>query len=182
MSHYRRSNAPGASYFFTVVTHRRQPILCDEAVRNTLRSAIEKVRVAHPFSIDAWVLLPDHLHCVWTLPAGDCDFSSRWAAIKHAVSWNCRSSYRREELLSNSKRKRHESTLWQRRFWEHLIRDEDDLARHIDYIHYNPVKHGYAKHAGDWPYSTFHRFVRDGIYPSDWGGGADCDVAGSEWD
>ena len=135
MSRYRRATAAGSSYFFTVVTYRRQSILCDEASRNALRASIEMVRVARPFVIDAWVLLPDHLHCVWTLPDGDADFSTRWMIIKRAVSLACREDYRRADWVTASKLKHRESTIWQRRFWEHQIRDEHDFARHVDYIH-----------------------------------------------
>jgi len=170
MSRYRRATAAGTSYFFTVVTYRRQPILCNDAVRDALRVAIEKMRVTRPFVIDAWVLLPDHLHCVWTLPNGDADFSTRWMIIKRAVSLACREDYRRADWGTVSKRKHRESTIWQRRFWEHQIRDENDFARHVDYIHYNPVKHGYVKCVTDWPYSTFHCYVRDGLYAQGWAG------------
>jgi putative transposase len=170
MSRYCRATAAGSSYFFTVVAYRRQPILCDETIRNALRGAIETVRVARPFVIDAWVLLPDHLHCVWTLPDGDADFSTRWMFIKRAVSLACRADYHRADWVTASKLKHRESTLWQRRFWEHQIRDADDFARHVDYIHFNPVKHGHVQQAEDWPYSTFHRYVRDGVYAQDWGG------------
>lgn len=173
MSRYRRATAAGSSYFFTVVAYRRQPILCDEAIRNALRAAIETVRTSRPFAIDAWVLLPDHLHCVWTLPDGDADFSTRWMNIKRAVSLACREDYRRTDWVSASKLKHRESTIWQRRFWEHQIRDENDFARHVDYIHFNPVKHGHVQQAGDWPYSTFHRFVRDGVYARGWAGAMD---------
>lgn len=173
MSRYRRATATGSSYFFTVVAYRRQPILCEEAIRNELRDAIEAVRVARPFVIDAWVLLPDHLHCVWTLPDGDADFSTRWMKIKREVSLACRGHYRCPGLLSASKVKHRESTIWQRRFWEHQIRDENDFVRHVDYIHFNPVKHGHVQQVGAWPYSTFHRFVREGAYARDWGGAMD---------
>lgn len=170
MSRYRRASVAGSTYFFTVVAYRRQPILCDDAIRVALRTAIENVRAVRPFSIDAWVLLPDHLHCVWTLPEGDADFSTRWMMIKRDVSLACHDDYHRAEWMTDSKRKHRESTIWQRRFWEHQIRDENDLARHIDYIHFNPVKHGHVLHVGDWPYSTFHRYVMQGVYPTDWAG------------
>lgn len=170
MSNYRRATSEGSSYFFTVVSYQRQQILCDETIRNALRDAIEAVRASRPFVIDAWVLLPDHLHCVWTLPDGDADFSTRWMKIKRAVSLACRDEYRRADLLTASKLKHRESTIWQRRFWEHQLRDEKDFARHVDYIHFNPVKHGHAQHAADWPYSTFHRYARDGAYVQDWAG------------
>ena len=170
MSRYRRASVAGSSYFFTVVTYRRQPILCNDAVRIALRTAIETVRTTRPFVIDAWVLLPDHLHCIWTLPDGDADFSTRWMTIKRAVSLACRENYRRADWVTASKLKHRESTIWQRRFWEHQIRDEDDLARHVDYIHFNPVKHGHTQHTKDWPYSTFHRYVRDKVYAHGWAG------------
>jgi putative transposase len=173
MSRYRRATATGSSYFFTVIAYRRQPILCSDAIRNALRTAIETVHVARPFDIDDWVLLSDHLHCVWTLPGGDADFSNRWMKIKRAVSLTCGEEFHRIEWMRTSKSKHRESTIWQRRFWEHQIRDEDDFARHIDYIHFNLVKHGHVQHASDWPYSTFHRYVRDGLYARDWAGAMD---------
>jgi putative transposase len=115
--------------------------------------------------------LPDHLHCIWTLPEGDADFSTRWMMIKRAVSIACGENYHRSDWLSTSKENHRESTIWQRRLWEHQLRDANDFARHMDYIHFNPVKHGHAQTVSAWPYSTFHRFVRDGIYESDWSGG-----------
>lgn len=179
MSRYRRATTAGSSYFFTVVAYRRQPILCHETIRNALRNAIEAVRISRPFVIDAWVLLPDHLHCVWTLPESDADFSTRWAIIKRAVSLACKDSFYRDDLLTASKLKHRESTIWQRRFWEHQIRDENDFERHVDYIHFNPVKHGHVQHAVDWPYSTFHRYVREGLYKRNWAGTVnDTSVAG----
>ncbi|MGY6274343.1 REP-associated tyrosine transposase [Methylomonas sp. MgM2] len=181
MSRYRRSQTAGASYFFTLISYRRQTILCDESVREALRSAIEKVRAKHPFTIDAWVLLPDHLHCIWTLPQGDADFAMRWGIIKRQVSVACRDSHRKEALLTPSKQKHRESTLWQRRYWEHQIRDEGDFTRHMDYIHYNPVKHGHCRRVEEWPYSTFHRYVQLGVYPVNWGyDGIDANVNAGE--
>lgn len=172
MPHYRRADIPGATYFFTVVTYRRQPILCDAPLRTALRRAIEEVRASRPFTVDAWVLLPDHLHCLWTLPPGDADFATRWSLIKRRVSQFCREHYRRPEWLAPSKRKHRESTLWQRRYWEHLIRDEHDCARHVDYIHHNPVRHGHCRTPGEWPYSTVHRYIAAGVLPADWGASA----------
>lgn len=170
MSRYRRATTTGSSYFFTVVSYRRQPILCSDPIRKALRTAIETVRVARPFVIDAWVLLPDHLHCVWTLPEGDADFSNRWMKIKRAVSLACGKEFHRADWMTNSKSKHRESTIWQRRFWEHQIRDELDFMRHVDYLHYNPVKHGQCQRAVDWPHSTFHRYVARSVYPVEWGG------------
>lgn len=167
MPNYRRDDTKGGMYFFTVVTHRRQKLLCREMVRQALRAAIKAVRVSHPFTIKAWVLLPDHLHCIWTLPPGDADFSVRWSKIKRCVSRQCGLETNR---LHRCGQQRKESSLWQRRFWEHRIRDEQDYRRHMDYLHYNPVKHGLVAQVGDWPYSTFHRLVRQGIYEPDWAG------------
>jgi len=177
MSRYRRSNSTGATYFFTLVSYCRQTILCDQPVRNALREAITNVRQKRPFTIDAWILLPDHFHCIWTLPKGDADFPARWALIKRKVSLTCSQYYKRKEWVSPSKQKHRESTLWQRRYWEHQIRNESDYQQHMDYIHWNPVKHGLVTHARDWPYSTFHRFVKQGVYPLDWGGVTTTDNA-----
>ena len=170
MSRYRRALVAGGTYFFTVVTYRRQTILCDDMLRLALRYAIESVRASRPFQIDAWVLLPDHLHCIWTLPEGDFDFSTRWMMIKRKVSIACAAHYGRADWLTASKLKHRESTLWQRRFWEHQIRDDEDYTRHMDYLHFNPVKHGLVAQARDWPYSSFHRHVEDGRYAENWGG------------
>jgi putative transposase len=116
----------------------------------------------HPFTIDGWVLLPDHLHCIWTLPPNDSAFGIRWAMIKRFVKKQCASDLHRDDWMNKSKHRRKESTIRQRRFWEHLIRDERDYEKHMDYIHYNPLKHGYVKSVIEWPYSTFHRYVRQG--------------------
>jgi len=168
MSHFRRIRS-GPSYFFTLVAYRRRPILCDDAIRSALRTAFDRTRDRIPFTIDAIVLMPDHLHCIWTLPDGDFDISRRWAQIKHHVSYTCRDAYS-EFVCTETRCRRGESAIWQRRFWEHQIRDEHDMERHVDYIHYNPVKHGHAASAAEWPYSSFGRYVRQGIYPVDWGG------------
>ncbi|MCQ8103919.1 transposase [Methylomonas sp. SURF-2] len=138
MSRYRRLQNPGATYFFTVVTYRRQAILCDEPIREALRTAIAITRIKRPFTIDAWVLLPDHLHAIWTLPGDKADYSTRWSVIKRQVSVACGDTYRRGEWINASKRKHRESTLWQRRYWEHQIRDEVDFDRHMDCILFRP--------------------------------------------
>ena len=173
MSTYRRAKTTGGTYFFTVVTFRRQHILCDDHVRAALREAIHAIRAVCPFTIDGLVLLPDHLHCIWTLPPDDADFGKRWAMIKRFVTKQCGPTLLRDEWLTDSKRRRNESTLWQRRFWEHTIRDETDYLRHMEYLHYNPVKHGLVKSVKDWQFSTFHRYVKEGVYPEDWGGRGD---------
>jgi len=131
MSNYRRAKTKGGTYFFTVVTFRRQKILCDELVRNALRIGIKNVQSTNPFTIDAWVLLPDHLHCIWTLPQNDANFGVRWAMIKRHVTKTCGPALYRDEWMTASKRRRKESTIWQRRFWEHQIRDEQDYEKHM---------------------------------------------------
>jgi putative transposase len=170
MPEYRRTKVKGGTYFFTVVTFGRQSILTHVQVRAALREGIQEVRQSIPFKIEGWVLLPDHLHTIWTLPEDDDNFGSRWAVIKRIVSKRCASLGLIRRPVSDSRDKRGESPIWQRRFWEHCIRDERDLYRHLDYIHWNPVKHGYVKRVIDWPYSSFHRFMDNGIYSPDWGG------------
>ena len=167
MSEYRRAHIPGGAYFFTVKTFERRPVLTHEHYRVALREAITEVRGRLPFDSLAWVLLPDHIHTIWKLPEGDVDYSLRWSLIKQHVTRKY-AERTQEVLVSRSRQKRREGTIWQRRFWEHLIRDDRDFRRHIDYIHYNPVKHGHVSKVVDWPYSTFHRFVRNGVYSKDW--------------
>ena len=169
MANYRRASAPGGTFFFTVVTYRRRPLLTLPKSRQALRDVIEDVRQRYPFSIDAWVLLPEHLHCIWTLPKGDSGYSLRWGLIKSGFSKNTRGIFHVNEWMNDSRLHHRESTVWQRRFWEHLIRNEEEYRAYMDYIHYNPVKHAHVKRAVDWPYSTFHRCVKNGIYPEDWG-------------
>ncbi len=178
MTHYRRATAAGGTYFFTVVTYRWQRFLCDDDVRVALRESIQQARSNHPFVIDAWVLLPDHMHCVWTLPPADADFSIRWSAIKRGLTRRVGARLHRADLMNDSKLAHGESTLWQRRFWEHQIRDAIDLQAHVDYIHFNPVKHGFVASASDWSYSSIHRYIQNGAYPTDWGGGSASMVMG----
>ncbi|MCX5658633.1 MAG: transposase [Planctomycetota bacterium] len=164
MPNYRRWRVPGGTYFFTVTLHdRRRRLLTDHV--DDLRDAFRTTRENHPFHIDAIVILPEHLHCVWTLPKGDVDYSMRWNLIKGAFS----RSLPRTETPSKSRQRKRERSIWVRRFWEHTIGDEDDFAEHVDYIHYNPVKHGYVKRAIDWPHSSFHDYVKRGILDSAWG-------------
>jgi putative transposase len=169
MTNYRRSRIVGASYFFTVnLAHRSQTLLIDHVA--SLRQTFAQVRERHPFTIDAIVILPDHVHAIWTLPSGDSDFALRWRLIKAGFS----RTLPRIENRTASRQSKQERGVWQRRYWEHLIRDDVDFARHADYIHFNPVKHGWVTRVADWPHSSFHRYVRQGILPSDWGGGADA--------
>ena len=165
MTQYRRAFIPGATWFFTVNLAERKGnrLLVDEV--DTLRSVFRAVQAVHSFRIDAAVILPDHLHCVWTLPSGDSDFSTRWGLIKGNFS----RAIEKRERVSESRRNRGERGIWQRRFWEHLIRDEDDFRRHADYIHWNPVKHGWVKTVADWPHSSFYAYLRRGVYGANWG-------------
>jgi putative transposase len=173
MTNYRRNFVPGASYFFTVNLAERRLRLLTEHI-GSLRSAFRYTRARHPFTIDAIVVLPDHLHTVWTLPDGDADFATRWRLIKSTFS---RASPVGERV-SVSRATKGERGVWQRRYWEHTLRDEADFARHVDYIHFNPVKHGHVGRVRDWPYSSFHRMVRLGMYPQGWAGDAWEDPAG----
>lgn len=160
---YRRALVPGGTFFFTVNLHDRKSDLLVRQVQ-ALRAAVRTVKARHPFDILAWVVLPDHLHAVWTLPPGDADFSTRWAQIKAGFSRAVPCA----ESVSISRRRKGERGIWQRRFWEHQIRDEADLARHVDYVHINPVKHGHAVRAADWPYSSIHRAIDRGEMSADW--------------
>jgi putative transposase len=166
MSEYRRHRVPGASYFFTVNLEERSSRLLVERIE-LLRLAVGKVRQRRPFHIDAWVVLPEHMHCVWTMPEGDDDFAGRWRDIKGGFS----RSVPMTGVLSESRKRKHEREIWQRRYWEHTIRDDGDFEAHVDYVHFNPVKHGWVKRAIDWPYSSFHRWMDKGIYGADWLGG-----------
>jgi len=159
---YRRMYLKGGCFFFTVVTEARRPLL----TRNIelLQFAFRKVLERYPFCIDGFVVLPDHLHCIWTLPRGDDDYANRWRLIKHHFS----RGLKKGEYIANNRSSRGERGIWQRRFWEHLIQHEKDYQRHLDYIHFNPVKHGYVKRPCDWPYSTFRKCVRSGLYELDW--------------
>jgi putative transposase len=168
MANYRRLYTPGACYFFKLVAYRRQPIFCDALFRSALRQAIVQTRIKYPFAINAWVLLPDHLHTIWTLPQGEANYSQRWQQIKRKVSLTIGAEYNRAELLTPSKIKHRESTIWQRRYWEHQIRNQADFNHHLDYCHYNPVKHGLCQKPKDWPYSTFNRYVNSWFYDNDW--------------
>jgi len=167
MTNYRRNFIPGGSFFFTVnLAERRLRLLTDHI--DLLREAFRHVRRRHPSEIDAIVVLPDHLHAIWTLPGDDADFALRWRLIKSTFSYGLH----RGERVSKSRAAKSERGIWQRRYWEHTLRDETDFARHADYIHYNPVKHGHVRRDRDWPPSSFHRMVRLGIYPLDWAGDA----------
>ena len=172
MPNYRRVHEPGAMYFFTLVTNHRAPILTTELGRRSLRSALVVARSRWPFEITAMVLLPDHLHAIWSLPRGNAEYPRRWSWIKRAFTVEWLKGGGGEGQVSRSKQNARRRGVWQRRYWEHHIRDENDLERHCDYIHYNPVKHGLVGCPRDWEYSSFHRFVQSGDYPQDWACGS----------
>jgi putative transposase len=167
MPNYRRVNVPGASYFFIVVTAARSPFLGPSNIQ-VLRRVVEDVRKQCPFGIDGWVVLPEHMHAIWRMPEDDSDYSKRWGIIKAGFS--------RESGLSKCNGLGLGAEVWQPRFWEHAIRDELDWRNHMDYLHFNPVKHGLVARVRDWPFSSFHRLVRRGFYGKDWG------MAGSQLD
>ena len=176
---YRRNIIPGGSFFFTVVTEKRRPILATKDAVNVLRNAFRTVRQRHPYEIDAIVVLPDHLHCICTLPPGDGDYATRWRLIKTWFTKHCNPELR--GTPDRSRTAKGEQALWQHRYWEHTLRNDADFASHTDYIHYNPIKHGHASSAIAWPYSSFHRYVESGAYPADWGVNAiDFKVVGDE--
>ena len=170
MVKYRRNRIQGGTYFFTVTLSDRRSKMLTEHIE-LLRDAFRTVRRERPFEIVAMVVLPEHLHAVWTLPERNDDYPGRWRAIKGRFTRLVRKDpgfrYAASRLRPD---KRGEYGLWQRRYWEHTVRDENDLARHVDYIHYNPVKHGLVQNVADWPYSSFHRYVRMGRLEPGWSG------------
>jgi putative transposase len=175
MPDYRRNRVPGGTYFFAVnLLERKNQLLVDKV--DAFREAVRQVRAKPPFHIDAWVILPDHIHCVWTLPPEDANYSARWKAIKIAFA----KALPKTERLSAVRERKGERGIWQRRFWEHTIRDERDYAAHVDYVHINPLKHGLAQRVIDWPYSSFHRCLALGIYPEDWADDTVVDMPAGE--
>ena len=152
---YRRTYIAGATYFFTLVVAGRRPMFRDPVAVDVLRKAFRHVRSKHPFEMDAVCVLPDHLHCLWTLPEEDVDYSTRWRLIK--------------TRFTKTNRPKAATPVWQKRFWEHIIRDDEDLRAHVDYIHFNPVKHGLVERPFDWKYSSFRNWVDRGHYTPDWG-------------
>ena len=173
MQAYRRNFVAGGTYFFTVnLLDRSSQALVQEIA--SLRAAISATRARLIFHIDAWVVLPDHMHCIWTLPPGDSDYPARWRMIKAGFS----KSFPGRETVSTSRVRKGERGIWQRRYWEHTVRDARDYAAHMNYVHFNPVKHGHVSRVCDWPYSTFHRCVARGQYPPDWSTTTDLACAG----
>jgi putative transposase len=182
MSHYRRWYQPGGCYFFTVVTYRRRRLFDSALARDLLGRAIREIAAETPFRTLGIVLLPDHLHALWVLPPGDADFSTRWQRIKARFTELWLAAGGDEAVTTPSQRRRGHRGVWQRRFFEHLLRDEQDLEDHCDYLHYNPVKHGYVERVADWLPSSFHRFVREGIYPADWGQAEPASILGMDYE
>ncbi|HET7832047.1 MAG TPA: transposase [Gallionella sp.] len=168
---YRRNQMPGGTYFFTVTLADRQSHALTDNIE-LLRASFRRVMNAQTFTIVAMVVLPEHLHGIWTLPHCDTDYAGRWRAIKARFTHDL--IHAGVNLTRNAKG---EYDLWQRRFWEHTIRDDDDLERHVDYIHYNPVKHGLVSRVAEWQYSSFHRYVRQGLLPEDWAGGTSDEIS-----
>ena len=172
MPNYRRYHSRSNCHFFTLVSYQRKPFFIQPEFRTIFHNSIKQIQQKHPFEIDAMVLLPDHLHCILTFPDNDTDYSRRWSMIKRFVT----QSFTNDEntvgcaMRNNSRIKRGESNIWQRRFWEHEIRDQQDHEKHLDYCYRNPVKHGLVQQVRDWPYSTFHRDVKNGLYPLNWCG------------
>lgn len=175
---YRRAFVPGGTFFFTLVTYKRRPILATPEAVNLLRNAFRYTMEHRPFTIVASVILPEHMHFIWRLPAEVSDFSTRWRLIKSTFT---RHWCVKEAISESASRvQKGEKDVWQRRFWEHVIRDELDLSRHVEYIHYNPVKHGLVNSPWDWEYSSFKKYVREGYYPADWGGDGKI-MEGEQW-
>lgn len=182
MPEYRRNYIRGGTFFFTVVTEGRRPLFADARNRVGLRLAIREVLRIRPVSVEAIVLLPDHLHTIWTLPDGDQDYSTRWGMIKERFTREYLESGGRELQRTESRQKHRERAIWQKRFWEHTVQYEDDFERCFNYVHWNPVKHGIVKRVRDYPHSSFHRFVRAGHYDGHWGEAEVPDVPGAEWE
>jgi putative transposase len=176
MSEYRRSFVPGGSYFFTVVSGGRAPLFANDLARRLLGNVMRQCFQRYPVKVVAVVLLPEHLHTIWTLPYADDSYSSRWRWIKREFTRAWLASGGTEPARRPSHRRERRRGVWQRRFWEHLIRDEADMEAHFDYIHYNPVKHGLVRSPCDWPWSSFHRWVAAGHYAANWGSALDESV------
>jgi len=172
MPKYRRAHIPGGTFFFTLKTERNATIFRDQLAVRILGDPIRETKQFWPFEMNAIVLLHDHLHTIWSLPAGDADFSKRWAWLKKEFTRRYLAAGGVEQRTSASRKKNRRRGVWQQRFWEHAIEGEDDFEAHFDYIHFNPVKHGYVSRPVDWPYSSFHRWVKKGVYEPNWGFGA----------
>jgi putative transposase len=173
MPEYRRSRVPGGTYFFTIVTYNRRPLFTSRSNCQLFLNAWNTVQSRHPFESIASCLLTDHIHAIWKLPEGDDDYPMRWKEIKRIFTKEFNQVNHQGMARSLSQQIQGEATIFQRRYWEHTIRNEEDLTAHIDYVHINPLKHGLVNAVVEWPWSSFHRYVRTGIYPPGWGGRAE---------
>ncbi len=184
MKRLRRNYVKGGTYFFTVVTHMRRPILTSEIARTAIMEAIDHRQSRRPFDLIAYVILPDHLHAIWQLPPGDDDYSIRWAQIKERFTRNYILMEGSESNTDANRSRHRERAVWQHRFWEHTIEDDEDYKRCLDYIHWNPVKHGMVSSAAEYEWSSFLKWVDLGEYDREWGqvDRNAIDVAGAEWD
>lgn len=180
MPNYRRARVAGGTYFFTVKTEFNAPVFSEPWAVKLLGVVLRECRSRWPVTIDAIVVMPDHLHAIWTLPTGDPDYSTRWAWIKKEFTRRYLNAGGVEQSTSASRERNRRRGVWQRRFWEHTIVDEDDFERHFDYVHWNPVKHGYVSTPAEWPYSSLSRWVRQGVYPANWGQGGVAPVRVAE--
>ena len=164
MPDHLRNRVAGGYDFFTVylLERYRNQLLVTQI--DILRDVVRRVRKRHLFHIDGWVVLPDHMHCIWTLPPGDDNYTKRMRLVKTLFS----KEMPKKERRSNVRQQKGERGIWQRRYCEHTIRDKRDFAAHLDYLHYNPVKHGYVRKVKDWPHSTFRHHVKQGLYPENW--------------
>ncbi len=171
MPNFHRWRIAGASYFFTLVTADRRPLFWNEVARAELSKALRECRSKWDFGLDAIVLLPDHLHVLITLPPGDDEYPKRLGWIKKEFTKGWLGAGGTEVPVTPSQNRLRRRGIWQTRFWEHTIRDDGDFEAHVDYIHYNPVKHGYVLAPADWKWSSFHKWVDKGAYTLDWGTG-----------
>ena len=168
MPNYRRAYIPGGMFFFTLVTNQRRPLFASTAACSILGNCVREAKEKWPFDVVAMVLLPDHLHAIWSLPSGDCNYSLRWSWIKKEFTKRWLQVFSEEASISPGRQRERRRGIWQPRFWEHTIEDEEDFDRHFDYVHYNPVKHGLVRCPHEWPHSSFHRWVKAGVYPWHW--------------
>lgn len=170
---YQRYFQPGGTFFFTIVTYKRRKIFISEKTINLFNESVKCVQQRHPFEIQAFCICPDHIHMIWKLPEDDVDYPTRLRLIKSHFSHHYNDKNRFG--LPESRIKKGEKTIWQRRYWEHFIRNEEDFSRHIEYIHFNPVKHGLVDSPILWKFSSFSDFVQQGLYPADWGENSSMD-------
>ncbi len=171
MSNYRRAHIPGGTFFFTIKTENNAPIFAEQHNVILLGQIIRETKERWPFEVNAMVLLPDHLHAIWSLPPGDDDYPARWGWFKKEFTKRYLSQGGNEQHTSPSRKRYRRRGVWQRRYWEHTIEDEEDFEAHFDYVHWNPVKHKYVSCPRDWPHSSFHRWVVAGVYDIHWGCG-----------